>query len=187
MPLKPQEQFVFGGVDSRSNPINYPTNRGLRVRNFLLERSGNLRLRDGYTPVTMSAAVAGLAHSLVGYKVVNGDRYLIFAQGATVKALNLRTGVVATALVNGPPLVDVGRWSWYLANNRLHGTNTNNRKFLMFDGVNWTLRVIGLRAPSSAEAAAVSVTDAGIHAGGVPASTVGGSQPGYQFYIAFWN
>jgi hypothetical protein len=187
MPLRPQEQFVFGGVSSRDNPTNYPQNRCLRLRNFLLERSGALRLRDGYTPVTMNTVAGGAVHSIVGYKVLGGDRYAVFGQGNVVRVLNLRTGDVTAPTVRGTAIAGTGRWSWYLANNRLHGTNGTDRKFLMLNGGTWNLRDIGLRAPTSVEAAAVTVTDAGIHAGGVPASTVGGAQPGYQFYIAFWN
>jgi hypothetical protein len=187
MPLRPQEQFVFGGVSSRDNPISFPPNRALRLRNFLLERCGSPRLRDGYTAVTMNSVAAGSAHSLIGYKVLGGDRYLIFVQGTTIKVLNLRTGDVTIPTELMDSVAGTGRWSWYLANNRLHGTNGTDRKFLMLNGGTWNLRNIGIRPPTSGEAAAVVVSDGGVHAGGVPASTVGGAQPGYQFYIAFWN
>ena len=49
MALAITEVFSFGGVDSRSNAINFPPNRAVRVRNFLLTRDGHLRLRDGYS------------------------------------------------------------------------------------------------------------------------------------------
>lgn len=47
-PAKPVV-FEFGGVDSRSNPANYPVNRSLRCRDFTPQASGALQLRYGYS------------------------------------------------------------------------------------------------------------------------------------------
>ena len=101
--------------------------------------------------------------------------------------LNLATGQVLSTIVRGKKLSGTGRWSWCMANNRLHGTNGTDQKFLMKGNGVWTVRDIGLRAPTAEEAAAVAVTVGASGSGKVPKSTVGGAQPGYQFYIAFWN
>lgn len=46
--LKAIEQATFGGVDSRSNPVNMPINRWLRCRNWVPKPNGHLELREGY-------------------------------------------------------------------------------------------------------------------------------------------
>lgn len=186
MSLKVTEIFSFGGVDSRSNPINMPANRCLRLRNFLLAYDGSLRLRDGYTDFANSGSASAI-HSIIGFKVLGGDRYLIFAQGSAIKVLDLTTSVFATATVRGTAVSGTGRWSWYLANNRLHGTNGTVTKFLMFSGGTWTLRDVGVRALTAAEVASTTVAQGNINANAVPKSTVADAQPGYQLYAALWN
>lgn len=47
-PLKAIEQATFGGVDSRSNPVNMPVNRWLLCRNWIPKPNGHLELREGY-------------------------------------------------------------------------------------------------------------------------------------------
>jgi hypothetical protein len=186
MPLKIVEFFQFGGVDSRSNALNMPQDRGLYARNFLLRPDKSLRLRDGYTDIGAGSGT-GAAHSEVGYKLLNGDRYVIYAQGAHLYRRDLQTGVVDEPTVKGKALTGTGVWSWYLAFNRLHGTNGVDQKF--FDGTVWrdigiramtaaevlNVSVVqGLRELTSAEANAVTLTPA---AGGAsPATTLGGQQ-----------
>ena len=54
MSQKVLEFYEFGGVDSRSNPLNMPSNRSLRCKNWVPMRSGHLQLRRGYTAITQN-------------------------------------------------------------------------------------------------------------------------------------
>lgn len=51
MALTAVEQYELGGVDSRSNPLNMPSNRSLMCKNFVPTPAGYLELRRGYTVV----------------------------------------------------------------------------------------------------------------------------------------
>ena len=71
MPTRKAESFDFGGVDSRSNPANYPFNRSLRCLNFAPQQSGALRLRSGYSvpmAATNDSVGATAIHSLIYYE-----------------------------------------------------------------------------------------------------------------------
>jgi hypothetical protein len=177
------QRYEFGGVDSRSNPLNMRQDRMLRNRNWAPQRDGHLALRYGYMEFALSAVTATPIHSLVGYQKLEGSKYAIFGQGTTLKVVDLATGTVTTPTVRGGAVASGARWSWVFANNRLHGFNGTESKF--FDGTVW--RKTGVRAPSAAEAAAVTVTIGAPNANAIPASSVGGAQPGYQFYMAYWN
>src|ERR1039458_10312941 len=61
MPIQdqsPSEQYVFGGVDSQSNPLNMPQDRALRCCNWVPNAGGWLELRRGYTPVASTLGSA---------------------------------------------------------------------------------------------------------------------------------
>ena len=58
MSQKVLEFYEFGGVDSRSNPLNMPSNRSLRCKNWVPMRSGHLQLRRGYTAITQNPVTA---------------------------------------------------------------------------------------------------------------------------------
>jgi hypothetical protein len=183
MSLAAIQQYEFGGVDSRSNPLNMPTKRMLRCKNLVPQRDGHLALRYGYEEFVQSVINATAIHSLVGYQKLEGSRYMIFGQGTSLRVLDLATGTVTTPTVRGGAIASGSDWSWVFANNRLHGYNGTESKF--FDGTVW--RKTGVREPTAAEAAAVGVAGGALNANAVPQSTVGGAQPGYQFYIAYYN
>src|ERR1017187_8216305 len=61
MPIQdqsPSEQYVFGGIDSQSNPLNMPQDRALRCNNWVPNAGGWLELRRGYTPVASTLGSA---------------------------------------------------------------------------------------------------------------------------------
>ena len=66
MSQKVMEFYEFGGVDSRSNPLNMPSNRSLRCKNWVPLRSGNLMLRWGYSRIAQYATRRGYAWSGMG-------------------------------------------------------------------------------------------------------------------------
>lgn len=182
--MRPVELFTFGGVDSRSNPINQPDDRCIRLRNFVPMKAGYLRLRDGYTPVSLGSSLpATPIHSQQSLNMLNGDRLHVLFQGTTPKTINLLTGAVTNPTIRGNAISSSNRWSYFFANNKLHAVNGTDKKF--FDGTTW--RDIGVRAPTDAEAAAVSVAIGSANTSALAASSVGGSQPGYQFYMAYYN
>ncbi len=87
MGLKVTQDAVFGGVDSRSNPVVMPPARSLRTRNFTFDPAGSLRLRDGYSFVK---SIGGSLSSLIGFKL-NGTRYANVFSGTTPKLLKIAT------------------------------------------------------------------------------------------------
>ena len=104
MSQKVMEFYEFGGVDSRSNPLNMPSNRSLRCKNWVPLRSGNLMLRWGYSRITQDAAAGGPIHSLTAYRLLNNGRYLVFGQGANLFRLDLSSGHVSALTVKGSPI-----------------------------------------------------------------------------------
>src|SRR6185312_3085543 len=96
MPNIKDESFSFGGVDSRSNPANYPTNRALRCINFTPQSSGALRLRAGYTVPSGSTADSIAIHSMIYYEQFSasylGPQYVLIGKGASVDVYNMVTG-----------------------------------------------------------------------------------------------
>lgn len=184
MSQKVLEFYEFGGVDSRSNALNMPSNRSLRCKNFTPLRSGVLQLRWGYGLVPMDAVTATPIHSLVSLRLLNDARYLVFGQGTNLKRLDLGAGHVIAVTIRGAAIANSNPWSWAFAKNMLHGANGTNVKMIDANGV---MRDNGLPVPVASAWAGVSVTIGAANANGVPASTVGGAQPGYQFYAAVWN
>jgi hypothetical protein len=183
MPLRQFEAVEFGGVDSRSNPINMPQNRALRCLNWVPKQAGYLELRWGYSTLTMSAVTATAIHSLIGFRLNAGAKYLVIGQGAAIRNIDLSTGTVTSPTVRGAAISGSGKWQSYFTNNRLHMGNGTDQKF--FDGT--TVRTNGIRVPTAGEGAAVATAIGGADATGIPASTVGGANPGYQFYMAYYN
>jgi hypothetical protein len=112
MPVAKKESFTFGGVDSRSNPANFPTDRALRCLNFSPQASGALRLRLGYT-VPAGATADGLPiHSLVYYEQFSanfiGPQFCLYGKGSNVNLLNMATGVVNKASLDKKLAAPVG-------------------------------------------------------------------------------
>lgn len=175
MATRKHPEFTFGGVDSRSNPANYPPERALRCLNFAPQASGQNRLRAGYT-VPMQAdndSVGATAiHSLIYYEEFSasylGPQFVLYGKGSNIEQFNLTSGAstqIGSFTTSNP-------WGHFRSKNRLFisdGTTQYN-----WDGTN--LRVSGLPGPPGVtlpglqSAFAGSGVDAG---GGVPWSNPG--------------
>lgn len=182
--MNAQQLTSFGGVDSRSNPLAYPPNRSLRLRNWVPQRAGHLELRWGYSTITMSAVTPTPIVPPFGYVLFDGTAYVVFAQQDGLKRLTVSNGTVTPLTVRGIPIQGWHRWGWANINNRLYGFNTSDGKMLDAAGI---LRDIGVRSLTVAEAAAVTVAVGAADASGIAASIIGGNQPGYQFFAAIMN
>jgi hypothetical protein len=179
------EVFEFGGVDSRSNPLNMPQGRALRCLNFAPKQNGELDLRWGYSTVSMDTVTsANNIHTIIPYNLYSGTKYLVFGQGAgQIYALNLQTGVRSQPTVRGAS-ISGSPFQGYFFNNRLHfGDGIRAGKF--YDGN--AIRDNGLRALNSLDAAGSSVSIGANDTLGIPASTIGGNTPGYQFFMSIFN
>lgn len=179
MPLQPIEQVEFGGVDSRSNPINMPENRLLRCLNWVPKEAGQLEQRWGYSTVTMSAVTSTAISGLIPYRTWTGQNYVLIFQGTTWNQLAVATGTVTTPTVRGAAIAGSGRGNSYLYSNRLHYGNGVDQK--VFDGSVW--RDNGIRIPTAGEGAAVTVSAGTVDANGLAPAILSG----YQFYMAYYN
>lgn len=176
------DEFEFGGVDSRSNPTNYPPNRLLRCINWVPLPSGQLRLRYGYTVPVMSAVTAAPVHSSAYYEKFDGTQFILFGQAAALKSIALATGIVTLIATLTSPLP----WGHFRAGNRIF--IGNGVDMVNFDGT--TVRNTGIRSLTATEAGAVTATLAASPAGTWPATAIPsgpGITPGYQLYAVILN
>lgn len=195
MPLKPFELVDFGGVDSRSNPLNMPQNRSLYMRNWCPKQDGHLELRYGYTQEQMSAPVNEPIHTIIPYQSWDGtQKFLIVGQGTNLTVHDLQTHTDTPAVIRGAAIASSSPWGFYLANNRIHMGNGTDQKF--FDGT--TFRDNGLRAPTATEVAGVVVTEGVRELSALENSSItltpssGGAFPattgtGRVFYVTFFD
>ena len=195
MSVKPFEIVEFGGVDSRSNPVNMPRNRALRCLNWVPKQDGHLELRYGYSTESMSTISAVAIHSLFSYQSWDATKkYLLVAQGTALSVHDLSAQTDTAGTIRGAAIASSSRWGSYFANNRLHIGNGTNQKF--FDGT--TFRDNGLRAPTAAEVANVVVyesvrelTSAENSTITLTVGTTGSfsttSLTGYLFFVHFFN
>lgn len=175
MPAQKIENFSWGGVDSRSNPANYPTDRFMRCINLIPQLSGKLRLRNGFTQPNMSAVANLPIHSAAYYELFNGTQFIIFGQGTALKQYALATGTVTLIAT----LASGANWSHFRANNKIYIMNGTD--MVSYDGT--TVRPMGIRAPTAAEVSSTTVA-----AATSPAGTFGvTSLSGYQFYISYYD
>lgn len=156
MSLSPIEIFQWGGLDSRSNPLNLPPNRSLRCRNWVVRDSGILELRNGFSTVTVTGSSSAAAfHSIFPYTQYdnsgNETPYALLGQGTQLRALNIVSGVVTQPSVRGAALASTASFSNYLANGKIHIGNGTDQKW--FDGT--TVRDNGLRTLTASEVANV--------------------------------
>lgn len=199
MALSPLEIFKFGGVDSQSNPLAFPSNRSLRCRNWVPKDSGIIELRYGFSTVSMSGSTSATAyHSLIPYTLYNDagmeTPYLLLGQGAQVRVFNINTGSASSPTVKGSAITSTAGYSSYLANGKIHFSNGTDRKW--FDGS--TIRDNGLRSLTSTEVANVIVTMGSYELSATENSTItltaggGGSFPattgnGFQIYVSIFD
>lgn len=145
-----QEQYVFGGTDSRSNPLNFPQDRSLYCLNWVPNAGGWLEFRKGYSPVAATGTAPGaFIHSIVAYEMWTGVRFLLIGSGTNLFSLNLSTGAwaeIGTAMSGN-------RLDFFAANGQVH--IGDGVQVWFFDGT--TLRKNGIRALTATEAASVGV------------------------------
>jgi hypothetical protein len=153
--LLPFEQIDAGGVDSRSNPINMPRNRALRCLNWVPKQAGYWELRWGYSTVSMSTVSASAIHSMFPYRTWDGHKYVLFAQGTTLRTLDTATGTVTTPTVRGAAIASATKGAGFFANNRFHYGNGTDQKW--FDSSVW--RTSGLPALTFAQVQNVTVSE----------------------------
>jgi hypothetical protein len=159
MALQPLEIMQFGGVDSRSNPLSFPTNRTLRCRNFVPKDSGIMELRYGFTTVTMTGSTSTASyHSVIPYTLYNNagveTPYLLLGQGTQLRVMNITTGAVSLLSPRGAALTSTTGFNSYLGNGKIHFGNGADQKW--FDGT--TVRDNGLRSLTTAEIANIVIS-----------------------------
>lgn len=203
MPFDPRsvpdvaENFDFGGVDSRSNPLNMPLNRAVRNENWIPMQGGWLRLRFGYShieagdvtnPDSLTPPTNLAVHSLDFFVSWDkGTHYALIGQDHAITRMNMSdlTRVLVANLASG------AKWNTYRANNKLYLGNGTD--MIWYDGDKW--RPIGLQPFDPSLFAAVNVTQGmrALRSGEVAAVTVtqtpaGGTFPtaatGIQFYVS---
>lgn len=190
------EQVEFGGVDSRSNPLNMPTNRALRNLNWTVKSGGWLELRPGYTTVSQSTITSSAIHSLIPFTLFDQTKYVVRFQGMTPYLVAIATGTVTSPTFGtGASFSSSTPGQSFFYNNHLYYGNGTDQ--LYFDGVTW--RPSGLRAPTTAEVAPVTVYFGSTgemtpvqRAGVALAQSAGGSFPvqsqsGMLFYVTLFN
>jgi hypothetical protein len=193
--IQPLEQVDFGGVDSRSNPINMPTNRLLRCLNWVPKQAGLMELRWGYSAVSMPTPTVAPVSGLIPFRQWNGNKNVLVFQGLTWSVFGLPNGspsagsgalpgTLLPATIRGTPLTNppAGPGNAYVFNNSLYYGNGKDQK--VFDGnpQTPTWRDNGIRAPNTAEIAAVTFTIVGTTD---PTALPASSLSGYQFYMAY--
>jgi hypothetical protein len=181
--IQPLEQVDFGGVDSRSNPINMPTNRLLRCLNWVPKQAGLMELRWGYTTVSMNTVITSPISGLIPFRQwgPNGSKFVLLFQGTTWSFFNVSTNILTTPTPRGAAIQSSAKGQSYVFSNRLHYGNGTDQKF--FDGTTW--RDNGI---PQASAGSVGVAVGAADANGLPAtSNPPLTNAGYQFYMAIYN
>lgn len=147
MPTLKEEQFNFGGVDSRSNPSNFPPNRAIRCINYTPQASGSLRLRQGYTVPSGATADAIPIHSALYYEqfaaAYIGPQYVMYGKGTVINVLDFANSSIANAGaagINTSGFTTSNPWGHFRANNRIFISDGVSN--LNWDGT--TLRVTGI-------------------------------------------
>jgi len=94
------ENYVWGAVDSRSNPLNLPRDRALLCRNWIPNAGGWLELRKGYEAIPMQPTFTTPIHSLAEYQLWSGERYLLAGQGPSLNRITVPSTEGDPALSN---------------------------------------------------------------------------------------
>jgi hypothetical protein len=135
--------------------------------------------RWGYSGVAMSAVANVPISGLIPYKKWDATNFILIFQNLSWTTYAVASFVVSTPTVRGQAIASSAAGNAYLFNNRIHYGNGSDAKF--FDGVVW--RDNGVRAPSAAEGAAVTVSAGANDANGLVPCILSG----YQFYMAYYN
>lgn len=187
MPVQKAESYQFGGVDSRSNPANFPPERSIRCINWAPQESGALRLRSGYTvPMQATSDPDGAApiHSLIYYEqfaaTAIGPQFCLYGKGTDI--LNFNMTAQSSSRIGTMPTGNP--WGHFRSRNYIflaEGSTVSAFGYQfgaqMWDGVN--LRPGGI--PTASTGATVAVA----------ASSQGSIAPtllsGYQLFMAWYN
>jgi hypothetical protein len=169
MPLQPADNLTFGGVDSRSNPVNMPVKRSLRCLNWNVAQGGWLELRRGYSIVNATDNY-GPVHSIIDFKnFSDGSHYLMIGEKDAVQTIALDGDYAGErarlTLLSGLTLSlpTASRLAFFRGSNQ---SATNASSYLYFsngsDGVwfydGYNVRPSGIRAPTAVECAGVNVS-----------------------------
>lgn len=167
----------FAAVDSRSSPLRMPPGRALRCRNWRPMPNGILQLRHGFTVPTMSSVdTTSAIHSGAYYETNAGSQRVIYSQATTLKKYEVgSTGTVSTI----GTLSDSNPWNGVFADNKFIFGNGTDEK--IYDDT--TLRNLGIRPPSSAETASITVSYTTATAGSWTTSTFSG----HQLFMSYYN
>src|SRR5690242_15435398 len=166
----------FSGVDSRSSPLRLPPGRALRAKNWIVKPNGMLQLRYGYTSVPMQSALPSPAHSAAFVDPTSGTPYVIAGSGTSLRKVSVDGSGIVTAL---PSMASSNKWNGVFADGKFILGNGVDKKW--FDGT--TLRHMGIRAPTAAEAASVTVSYVSNGLGSWSTTAFSG----HQFYMAYFN
>lgn len=185
--MKKAPDFQYGGVDARSNPTNYPPERLLRCRNFIITAASQPRLRYGYTMPTQSGNgsgpgdVAGPVHSAAYYEQFGGGQFLLFSAGTGLGRMNLATGVKAPTQPNaGSFFIDsTNPWGHFRFNNRI-GIGNGKDQNLSDDGTN--IRPLGIPAINS-----IFLTPTLTYVPGTTGEWQATTLSGYQIWLVLYN
>lgn len=122
MPTTKHEAFSFGGVDSRSNPANYPHDRSLRCVNWAPTISGQLRLRTGYTAQLTNDTIGGTnstIHSAVYYEQFAasylGPQFVIYGKNSQILTYDLNAQLSSSVGAMGSS----NPWGHFRSKNRV--------------------------------------------------------------------
>lgn len=174
---KPQTEFAdFSGVNSQSSPLRLPPGAALRSRNWVVKPNGIMQLRYGYTRPPNAVGAAGIPiHSASFFELRDGTGRVLFSQGTNLVAFNVASGAQASIKV----LASSNPWNGVYSDGHFLLGNANEA--WDYDGN--AMRPIGMRAPTDAEAAAVTVSYAAGSAGDWGTT----SFSGFLLYMAYYN
>lgn len=183
MPVKKLDNYQIGGVDSRSNPANFPPERLLRCRNFTPLVGGQLRLRYGYSqPAQSNTTIHDAIHSAVYYEQWSGSQSIVFGVDDEIYTLAIGSGAITH--IAGPG--DNGPWGHFRSNDRIFIGTANGISpfFVSYDGT--TVRNVGLpSSPNITSGYALAATNG--TAGSFATSLSSLATPGYEVFGVYYN
>lgn len=176
MSVRTVDTWKFGGVSSQANPLAFPSDKSLRSINWVRTDGGWLRLRHGFTQPTMSGYAAGAIHSAVELERQAGTKYVLFGQSATLKQMSVASGAVSSVYT----FTSAAAFDSFFANNFLYIGNGVDS--MVFSDAT-TVRLVGIRAPTTSETGSVTAVENTGTTGSWSVTTLSG----YQFYVSYYN
>jgi len=176
MSVKIVDAWSFGGVNAQANPLAFPADKSLRSLNWVRTDGSWLRLRHGFTRPTMSGYASGDVHSAFQFVRDNGSKFILFSQGVNLKQMALSSGAVTSVYTFTSSVT----WDAFQANNFLYIGNGVD-PVVFSDSA--TVRVAGIRAPTSGETTTITVTENT----GTTGTWNTTALSGYQLYLCYYN